>query len=545
MRKRAMVSLSCMILLGMLLMNVTSTVVAAGVSYQVALAKDTEYFKVTQYDKNEWITTIQKTWKLYEATYNFKNDKVGATPTGFLVNELGNNTARIEEEVDGHAKVLNFTDVDEYNVGASVYFLNQTYGTIEFYIKYNSSGNAADRFTISLKQDFATKYSLMYVANESKWLYFNNDTYTEAPNLKSINDNEWHHVTVHFECRNQTYQGLVGNTTKIIIDNTNYSWLSFESGAKYINTLYFGTNFSLANYSYDIDAIGFSWDEDYNIGDNINKWEIVSTLPSTWFEGESETVNSHAKYTTRGWVDISWTMYDVLRNVLPQEDRFLFFSIEDLGYNETEINENYTDTFRAWYGIRVFWNFTTGEFKEEPSDTSTQVFVMQDPTDYKKLLDNYQHLIGMIKNDTNIPETIRDGFTNYTADGFLWKLVLNGFSIASPFESYLTTVVDELGCQNSTVDGNVLTLDRLGETLYSIDVTYGTKGTQTTFDVKNAENKVIFEVISTGNNVIIFYVIFIIMIIFTVALVSSIIIIRKIKRSEELARLSVDTSLNK
>ncbi|GAG74740.1 unnamed protein product, partial [marine sediment metagenome] len=71
---------------------------------------------------------------------------------------------------------------------------------------------------------------------------------------------------------------------------------------------------------------------------------------------------------------------------------------------------------------------------------------------------------------------------------------------------------------------------RLGETKYSVEVTYGTLGTQTSFVVKNEDGIIIFEVISTGNTILVFYVILAIMAIGLVALVSFI-LIRKRKFS--------------
>jgi hypothetical protein len=508
----------------------STVVIATNESFQVTLSKETEYFEVTQYDKDEWLTTVQKTWKLYDATYNFGTDKIGENPMGPLIKEWGNNTARIIEEEGGHAQVLKLNDVDDTYVDMNIFFLNQTYGTIEFYLKYNNSGGA-DRLMIEGKQDFSKKFSLMYVANLSKWMFYINNSYSEVPGLTSINDDEWHHLAIHFECGNSTYRGLAGDTTKVVLDNNNTGWFSFDARADYINDLYLTTNRTNANYSYFIDAIGFSWDDDYSVGDNINSWEIVSTLPSTWFEGESETINSQAKYMTRGWVDTSWTMYDVLRSIFLQDDFLLFMAIEDLGYNETEINNNYTDTFQLWYGLRVFWNFTIGEIQEEPSDTGSRVFIFQNPEDYKKILDDYYHFLGVIKNDTDIPKTIRDEFSNFTADDFMWHLVMSGLGVANPFDTYLTTVVEELGCENATVNGNKLTLDRIGESKYSIEVTYGTQGTHTSFVVKNEGGITIFEVVSKGNNIFVFYVTLGVMAILLVALMSLILIIRKRKFS--------------
>ena len=539
-RKRTIVNISCIILLGILLVDMSSVVIAANGGYQVALLKETEYFAVTQYDNSEWIKTVQRTWKLYDATYNFENDEIGEKPLGLLIREYGNCTARIEEEEDGHAQVLRFSDVDEYSVDMNYYFLeNQTHGSVEFYIKYNNSGGS-DKFYIEGNEvNFTTgklnkRFSIVYEANVTgvkRWQYYIDGTYYSIPNITLLYDDDWHHMTIHFECGNNSYQGLEANQWEIILDNNSSGVLNFNGTAEYLNSFYIATNGSDTNYSYYIDALGFSWDDEYTVGDNINNWEIVSTLPSDWFEGESLNVGAQAKYMTRGWVDISWTMYDVIKSIFLQDDFLLLMAIEELGYNETEINNNYTDTFQLWYGLRVFWNFTIGEIEEEPSDTWSRIFIFQNPEDYKKILDDYNDLIGVLKNDTDIPEIIRDEFTNFTADEFIWQLVMSGLGTANPFDTYLTTLVNELGCENATVNENTLIMDRLGETKYSVEVTYGTLGTQTSFVVKNEDGITIFEVTSTGNTILVFYVILAIMAVGLVALVSFILIRkRKISR---------------
>jgi hypothetical protein len=97
-------------------------------------------------------------------------------------------------------------------------------------------------------------------------------------------------------------------------------------------------------------------------------------------------------------------------------------------------------------------------------------------------------------------------FPILSADDFLWQLALNGLAVAKPQSGYLTELTTELECQKTISNGNTLTFNRFGETNYTVEISYGQKGTMTKFIVKDIGEEIIFQIISS-NEEWIFYLI--------------------------------------
>jgi hypothetical protein len=251
-----------------------------------------------------------------------------------------------------------------------------------------------------------------------------------------------------------------------------------------------------------------------------NAWKSTvnsSSGPNEWFEGDTNVTYAKSKNTVKGWNYLTWETYDAFTTIFIS----LLFSSEDVlpllglletqGYNETNINANYTNDYTIWYGLRSVWNFTDDVFEEEPS-YSEGIFVLQNPSEYEMMLEDYNALAEDLNNNIVI-QMAGYTFQNLTADEFLWLLALNGLALAKPFPNYALELVNELGCQNVTVNTeNGLTsimFEQVGETNYLVEFSYGSKGTLSIFKVKDAAGNIIFQIIST-NSEWIFYIIFLV-----------------------------------
>ena len=240
----------------------------------------------------------------------------------------------------------------------------------------------------------------------------------------------------------------------------------------------------------------------------------VSTNPSFWFEGDANIAGAKSKTTILGWNDIAWQTWDVFISLFMSE----YFSFEDLvillaamnkvGYNETTINANYTDSYNLWYGVRAVWNFTDAVYLEQPSYTEG-ILVFKDPLDFKTILDDYNTIAAELNGNAFIQLTGLS-FPNLTPDDFLWQLALNGFAAAAPRTPYLTDLINELGCENASSNGNTLVFERSGETNYTVEISYGGDGTMSSFTVKDVGEGIIFQIIS-ANSEWTFYLILVIL----------------------------------
>jgi len=258
---------------------------------------------------------------------------------------------------------------------------------------------------------------------------------------------------------------------------------------------------------------------------NGAEWKTTvdsSLTPSDWFEGEANVTNAKSKVTLLGWIPITWDTWDVFTSIFMRE----FFSVTETftllpkmnlyKFNETTINANYTTNYNFMLGLRSLWNYTSTEYEEDPSETD-RILILPDPLKYKVMLDDY-NAIAEDLNGISFISPLGDTFPNVSADDFLWKLIFSGFATAGPHGNYLEALVSELGCENTTVSGSTLIIERYGITSYTVEISYGEKGTMSSFKVMDAGDAVIYK-ITSSNTEWLFYLILIIASVSSVALV--------------------------
>lgn len=257
---------------------------------------------------------------------------------------------------------------------------------------------------------------------------------------------------------------------------------------------------------------------------NDSAWKSTvnsSSEPNEWFEGDANITDARSKVTVKGWNYLLWETYDAFTSIFLS----LLFSSDDIlpllvvlesqGYNETTINTNYTNDYRIWYGIRSVWNFTDSTFEEVPSYTEG-ILVLQNPLEYENMLEDYNSIAEDL-NSNIVIQMAGYTFPNLTADEFLWLLAFNGLALAKPFPEYAENLINGLGCENISFSFNVnnrqaiLLFNKTGETNYTVEIYYGPKGTLSEFIVKDIDDNIIYQIISTNSDWI-FYTILIIVV---------------------------------
>ena len=81
-------------------------------------------------------------------------------------------------------------------------------------------------------------------------------------------EDKWYHVRIDFECGSGGYQGLSADTFKVYIDNVSYGAYSFYTAVGSVDNMRILTDDADSGYSIYVDAIGYSWDGSYSVGDN-------------------------------------------------------------------------------------------------------------------------------------------------------------------------------------------------------------------------------------------------------------------------------------
>jgi hypothetical protein len=219
-------------------------------------------------------------WANFTGTYSF-DAELGNSGLGidFVDEYNGTQTAIVILEEDTHNYVLKLEDTSEVDY-VGVYNNLSTYqpnGTIEFWYK---TSNATKLNFIELFGDNGSIQNIFI--NNSQWYYFNStNNGTLIPNVNNPVSNEWTHIRIDFECTNGNYLGLGEKQFRINIDGSDSGVLNFR-GINNNNTKFgklgFRTNITNdgINILQHIDAIGYSWNVSYSIGDNLNRVGFVN-----------------------------------------------------------------------------------------------------------------------------------------------------------------------------------------------------------------------------------------------------------------------------
>ncbi|NHK33060.1 MAG: hypothetical protein FK730_17055 [Asgard group archaeon] len=232
---------------------------------------DIRYFTTKMFNLKtpENITYTEPMSGYYPGTYGFENDAIGTDPIGWTDGSDSNCDSLVVQEKAGHKMVIY---MDDDNGGAkarlSNYFPDVSYGMIEFWYMPE---DATTWFSFRFMNIGLTEIRLEIAIEGDKWKY--SPTYTiyyDIPNVPLPQDNMWQHVKIYFECTSGGYHGLGQYKFETIIDGVSSGELPFQENATSISSLYISSLNAGITDSW-LDAVGYSWDPDYNIGDNQNE----------------------------------------------------------------------------------------------------------------------------------------------------------------------------------------------------------------------------------------------------------------------------------
>ncbi|MGB5911974.1 MAG: hypothetical protein WBH31_12340 [Promethearchaeia archaeon] len=265
------------------------------------------------------------------------------------------------------------------------------------------------------------------------------------------------------------------------------------------------------------------------------------STPIDWFGGDANITEAKSKVTLKGFASDTWYTYNVITSYfLPislnnYQIVVLLNETKNQGYDNDTINALFPNSYNFWYGLSAVWEFTDSNYEEDPSYPEV-ILVFQNPLDFKTMLDDYNNLSAEFNGNL----TLTFSYPIINADEFLWYLVLNGLSglnglngltIASPQTEYLVSLINGLGCDNASVSGETLIIERYGVTNYTVEISYGSKGKMSSFVVKDVNGNIIYQIVSI-NSEWIFYMILAIAVAASIGIIVVLFLrSRKIKRA--------------
>ncbi|MFX1392355.1 MAG: hypothetical protein ACFFAH_02170, partial [Promethearchaeota archaeon] len=218
----------------------------------------------------------------YPATYGFENDEIGSDPEEFSTSETGG-SIEVIEVLGGHRNIVDLYDT---SVIDNVYFENslsqlQENGSIEFWIRTNDT-NKITTFALHGTGGIDPYLNILQLSiQDGFWKHRPSDTDYIIPNVAQPQNDTWHRVTIHFRCANApAYMGLPSSSKaswKVIIDGVDSEKL--DARAIYrtqVDYVIWNSYDSHTDYHTYVDAIGYSWDTYYNLGDNLKEGLLLS-----------------------------------------------------------------------------------------------------------------------------------------------------------------------------------------------------------------------------------------------------------------------------
>ena len=249
----------------------------------------------------------------------------------------------------------------------------------------------------------------------------------------------------------------------------------------------------------------------------------ITSTPSDWLGGDADKIGAKSKITILWLAGNDMYAYSLFRNLIfPQ----IFSNITSYGYNYSYIYDNYPDHYFVWEYSFHYWAFTTKEFNDNPDNFDENLYILEEPQNYSKLLNDYNDFAGKINNDTTL-QLLGYSIPIYNGDDLFWRFIIGRFALAKPVKEYLTIFTDTIDCENVSIQENSLVFQRSGEKNYSVGVTYSDQGLIDRFVVKDSEGNIFYEITSSYPKIIFYIILGIIAI--SVLGIATLVTLKKIK----------------
>ncbi len=225
----------------------------------------------------------------YPATYGFENDQINTHPEGFMVWE-GGGVVQVRDSIGSHKNVVQIydTSASDYTGIHNIFDSDHTSGTIEVFVRFSHT-NKHHEFSIrdgtwadSIAFSFIDGY--LYYYTGGGWVY------TGANFIA----NKWYHIKIEFNCSDAWYLWI--DDTRIDRGNG----FEFNGNPIAMDRIYIITHNSDANYNYFLDALGYSWDENYFIGENQHEGLLISYKTNKDLEWVGYSLDNQANITIKG-----------------------------------------------------------------------------------------------------------------------------------------------------------------------------------------------------------------------------------------------------
>ena len=220
----------------------------------------------------------------YPATYGFEKSEIGTVPKGWLDFSDPECSAAVIEELGNHKNVVELYDPYEPTETNRSHLFNSfslnSHGTVEFYMRSTKTGlYSGVCLTKGVTHLFHVMFGDQYLRTCSNVTYVN---------LLNVSNNQWYHIRIDFRCQSAPeYMGLNERRFKIYVDGQEFGPFIIYGNRSHegVDRMNIWTGEWQRNYFLYVDDIGYSWDPNYDIGDNMNEGLLLSfdkNYPFNW-----------------------------------------------------------------------------------------------------------------------------------------------------------------------------------------------------------------------------------------------------------------------
>lgn len=236
----------------------------------------------------------------YYATFDFSQEIIGTEPSAdewdaspsssdgnFSIVDAGtDNIGGAGETGDNYNEIVKISDNSS---SASIFmehnYTDQAYGTVEFWVSTTDTNSMV--WVFNLMQTDILGLAIMMDSNEWKYTINGIDYYIIDADSSPDNDT-WYHARIDFRSTGApSYFGLDENKFRVLVDNVSSSQYTFTTLSS-INKTRISTGIIDTGVAY-LDAIGYSWDPYYNVGDNSNPMIHYQENSLIWFSAFQTT----------------------------------------------------------------------------------------------------------------------------------------------------------------------------------------------------------------------------------------------------------------
>ncbi|MFX1480798.1 MAG: S8 family serine peptidase, partial [Promethearchaeota archaeon] len=217
----------------------------------------------------------------YLGTYTFENDEKDMNPAGWIVDETGGEVSIYHDSVYGfyysflgHKKVVQMLRTSSSgNVRMTNTFSNRISGTVEFYVLPTLEAN----YDIIMGHGNPDSGYLQLRFDQNGFLKYYDGSWHQlifeyAKYLRSYSDFHWFHIKIVFGCDYNPYWPM--GSWNLYVDGVRLDpegGFEFVGYTPYMNQIEFTLPTDHVGKILFVDAIGYSWDSQYSIGDNLKE----------------------------------------------------------------------------------------------------------------------------------------------------------------------------------------------------------------------------------------------------------------------------------